>query len=187
MQLWEQQPGEGAKAYEAARIYFQMRAARSLDAVAHELSKSLPLIKRWSRNHSWSQRSFAYDQHMAEVEQSALDEGARREAEQKAAEWNARQERLREKEWAASEALIKRAETMLKWPVEEQRIVENNGQKITIIMPVKWRASDIARLLREASKLGRLATGAETDRHGNIDVSNLSDEELQRVSKTGRL
>lgn len=187
VELWEQQAGESTKAHVAAQIYFRAGATRSLASVAQQLSKSLPLIKRWSRNHHWVERAQAYDQHMAEVEQRALEEEARAQAEQKAAEWIARLDELREKEWRAAQALIRRVETMLKFPIEAQEIKHAAGQQITIVMPVKWRASDMAKLVLAASKLGRLATGAETDRHGSIDVSNLSDEELERVAKTGRL
>lgn len=58
---WERQKGESAQAYEAFSIYLGMGAERSLSAVAQKLSKSLPLIKRWSREKEWQERIRAYD------------------------------------------------------------------------------------------------------------------------------
>lgn len=58
---WERQKGESAQAYEAFFIYLGMGAERSLSAVAKQLSKSLPLIKRWSREKEWQERIRAYD------------------------------------------------------------------------------------------------------------------------------
>lgn len=58
---WERQKGESAQAYEAFSIYLGMGAERSLSAVAKQLSKSLPLIKRWSREKEWQERIRAYD------------------------------------------------------------------------------------------------------------------------------
>ena len=58
---WERQKGESAQAYEAFSIYLGMGAERSLSAVAKQLSKSLPLIKRWSREKEWQERVRAHD------------------------------------------------------------------------------------------------------------------------------
>lgn len=58
---WERQKGESAQAYEAFSIYLNLGAERSLKAVAQQLSKSLPLIKRWSREKEWQERVRAYD------------------------------------------------------------------------------------------------------------------------------
>jgi hypothetical protein len=187
MNSWEQQPGESARAFSAAQIYFHAGPGRSLAQVAQELSKSVQLIKRWSSKHNWVERAAAYDAHMAEVEQSRLEEEVRRQAEEKAAEWNARLDALREREWATSEAIIRRVETMLKFPIEQQEIVNGEKGTVTIIKPIKWTGSDMGKLALAASKLGRLATGAETDRTASVDVGELSNEELERVAKTGRL
>lgn len=46
---WERQKGESAQAYEAFVTYRDMGSERSLQAVSQRLSKSIPLIKRWSR------------------------------------------------------------------------------------------------------------------------------------------
>lgn len=58
---WERQKGESAQAYEAFVTYRDMGSERSLQAVSQRLSKSIPLIKRWSREKKWVERVRAYD------------------------------------------------------------------------------------------------------------------------------
>lgn len=71
--LWERQQGESPQAYEAFAIYRDMGPGRNLRTVAEQLSKSLPLIKRWSREKSWGERCRAYDNHVDEkARQTAL-------------------------------------------------------------------------------------------------------------------
>ncbi len=69
---WERQKGESVQAFEAFVIYRNMGQERSLKAVAQQLSKSLPLIKRWSREKEWQERVRAYD--------NDLDSKARKKA-----------------------------------------------------------------------------------------------------------
>ncbi len=59
--LWEQQPGESAKAFEAFSLYRDMGIERSVRKVAQRLNKSLTLIGRWSSAHNWPERVRAYD------------------------------------------------------------------------------------------------------------------------------
>jgi hypothetical protein len=50
---WERQEGESDKAFEAFRCYLEMGPKRSIVAVAQRLSKSIPMIKRWSKRWKW--------------------------------------------------------------------------------------------------------------------------------------
>lgn len=59
--VWEQQKDESAQAFEAFVLYRDMGAERSLEAVAQKLSKSISLIKRWSREKNWVERVRAYE------------------------------------------------------------------------------------------------------------------------------
>ncbi len=59
MYLWEQQQNETAKAYEAARAYFEIGANRSIAAVAQKYSKSIALLMRWSAKHNWVNREMS--------------------------------------------------------------------------------------------------------------------------------
>ena len=58
---WEQQPGEGAKAFEAFAAYRDMGADRSVRKVAQALDKSRTLIGKWSSTYNWPERARAYD------------------------------------------------------------------------------------------------------------------------------
>jgi hypothetical protein len=50
---WERQEGESDKAFDAFRVYLEAGPKRSLKAVSQRLSKSLPLLKRWSVRWKW--------------------------------------------------------------------------------------------------------------------------------------
>ena len=56
----EQQEGESDQAFRAFRVYFEMGEKRSLMLVAQRVSKSLPLMKRWSRRWKWPSRIREY-------------------------------------------------------------------------------------------------------------------------------
>ncbi|MGE5551503.1 MAG: hypothetical protein ACM3ZC_13405 [Bacteroidota bacterium] len=68
---WEQQQGETAKAFAAFSAYRDMGAERSLSKVSHVLSKSKPLLQRWSSTYSWVERVEAWDRFTARQEQEA--------------------------------------------------------------------------------------------------------------------
>lgn len=48
--------------YEARTLYMTMGEKRSLEAVSQKLSKSLPLIKRWSSEDKWTELAAQHDQ-----------------------------------------------------------------------------------------------------------------------------
>jgi hypothetical protein len=143
--LFEQQPRESNKAFAAFSLYLNMGPQRSLDAVARQLAKSLPLIKRWSARWDWAERVAAHAAHLAIVEREALEAVARG----KAAQWEQREQQLRETEWSMHERAIAAAKRGLEAYMKRQEVYAN--------------LADIARMLEIASKLGRLATGLGTD------------------------
>tara|TARA_B100000949_G_scaffold128601_2_gene113425 strand:- start:3908 stop:4483 length:576 start_codon:yes stop_codon:yes gene_type:complete len=53
---WERQFNESRKAFDAFCIYRDMGPTRSAQKVARELSKSEPLIRRWSAKWNWVER-----------------------------------------------------------------------------------------------------------------------------------
>lgn len=75
-QLWEQQAGETKKAFAAFCIYRDLGDERSTQKVATQLSKSLPLIKRWSSAYEWVNRVDAWDRHLR-AQADARDEQRR--------------------------------------------------------------------------------------------------------------
>lgn len=145
-ELFEQQPKESAKAFEAFLVYLNMGPGRSLAAVGEKLGKSEGLIERWSRRFGWKERVQAHAAHLAIVEREATEALARG----KAAEWLKRQQDLREREWALHEKCMAAAERALGVFMEREKVFATLG--------------DIARIVEVASKMGRLASGLATDK-----------------------
>ena len=145
---FEKQPRESAKAFAAFSLYLSLGAERSTAAVAKELAKSEQLVRRWSAKFGWTDRVAAHGAHLAIVEREAVEAAARG----KAAEWESREQKLRETEWAMHEAAIAAAKKGLAAYMEKDKVYAN--------------LADIARMLEIASKLGRLATGLGTDGEG---------------------
>ncbi len=122
---WERQPKESAPAYEAFSIYRDMGAERSLQAVATRLSKSLPLMKRWSRAWSWGERVRQYE------------DSLQREAQAKAYQ-------------KAVNSLAEMQTRHIKTAVLMQKIAV---QALDALDPATLTPQDIARLIKEGSKL----------------------------------
>ena len=102
-------------------------------------------MRRWSAKFGWTERVAAYGTHLAIVEREAVEASARG----KAAEWESREQKLRETEWAMHERAIAAAKRGLDAYMAREKVYAN--------------LADIARMLEIASKLGRLATGLGTD------------------------
>ena len=142
---FEQQPRESAKAFAAFSLYLSLGSERSTAAVAKKLAKSEQLVRRWSAKFGWTDRVAAHGAHLAVVEREAIEAIAR----SKAAEWEKREQQLKETEWAMHERAIEAAKRGLDEFMKREKIYAN--------------LADIARMLEIASKLGRLATGLGTD------------------------
>ena len=143
--MFEQQPRESDKAFAAFSLYLSLGPERSTAAVAKKLAKSEQLVRRWSAKFGWTERVTAYSTHLAVIEREAIEATARG----KAAEWESREQKLRETEWAMHERAIAAAKRGLDAYMEREKVYAN--------------LADIARMLEIASKLGRLATGLGTD------------------------
>ena len=146
--IFEKQPRESAKAFAAFSLYLSQGAERSTREVGKQLGKSEGLIERWAAKFDWRSRVAAHAAHLAIVEREAIEAAARG----KAAEWASREQKLRETEWAMHEAAIAAAKKGLAAYMEREKVYAN--------------LADIARMLEIASKLGRLATGLDTDGDG---------------------
>ncbi len=138
---FEQQPRESEKAFAAFSLYLSLGPERSIAEVAQKLSKSAQLVKRWSAKYDWQSRLAAHGAHLAMVEREAMEAAARG----KAAEWEKREQELREEEWELHREAIGAAKRGLAAFMAREKVYAN--------------LSDIARMLEIASKLGRLATG----------------------------
>ena len=146
--MFEKQPRESEKAFAAFSLYLSLGPQRGLREVARKLDKSLTVVGDWSKKFDWPARVAAHSAHLAIVEREAIEAAARG----KAAEWESREQKLRETEWQMHEAAIAAAKKGLAAYMEREKVYAN--------------LADIARMLEIASKLGRLATGLGTDGDG---------------------
>jgi hypothetical protein len=140
-QIFEQQPNESAKAFEAFSEYLSMGVQRSTQAVAKKCGKTPRLIERWCSKYKWVDRVNAYTKEMCAMKQRLKEEFLReialaeteREKAQSEAEWKSRCRALR----LANEA-------MDRWEANAGKYGSLEG---------------IARLLELASVLGRRSVG----------------------------
>jgi hypothetical protein len=154
MNIWEQQKKESAKAYEAFKTYLELGASRSLEMVSQKLGKSKTICDRWSRTHQWVKRALAYDQHIAAIQEKAIEKEAVREA----IDWHRERARIRSEALENGKLLIDKARQMLKFPIA-QTVIEDGR---TIIKPARWSMADAAKFVETADKLQRLAAEMET-------------------------
>ena len=145
-QLFEQQPKESARAFEAFSVYLNLGPGRSLAAVGQKLGKSKGLVERWSAKFDWPGRVLAQGAYLAAVEREATEALVRG----KSAEWLKRQRTLRETEWEMHEKCIGAAKKAFDAFMSREKVYAN--------------LADISRMLEIASKLGRLASGLATDK-----------------------
>lgn len=100
----------------------------------------------------WRERAEAWD--LAELE-------IRRQQEEQ--RWRERRIEQKDKEWAAAQGLLEKANQMMQALRVARTVVEDEGRTI-IIEPVDWGPSDLARFLDLFSKLGRLSAEMETEK-----------------------
>lgn len=156
-------PGETAQAYEAAKLYFELAADRSLEAVGQKLGKSKVLMERWSRQWRWVERAKAYDRH---IEESREDNLQRQRAED-AERWIQRDRQLREEFYQTGEQFVAKA------------------RKLLSAFPDKGQASlsGIAQIMSTGAELQRLAVGIHPGSTplDNLDLDLLSREDLIKL------
>lgn len=171
MTTTDRMPGESAVAYAAFKTYCQLGATRSLPKVRQELSKSLTLLKRWSKRWHWQTRSALWDNQQSHTEQSATEQAELELARVRAA----RREMIQERSWAAAQKLIDKAMAMLEFPVGRQEKTETqDGKEVTIVaMPGDWKFGDAAAMLKTADGLARLSLGMAT---GKQEISGPDDK-----------
>lgn len=154
--FWERQPGESAQAFDAFRIYRDLGPdGRSTAKVAQACGKNVSLINRWSSRNLWQARVAAYDAEQDRIRTAAAARAVAEEAER----WERQRQRQREDEIAVRDKLFDRVNRILAWPIQETRTEDGK----TIIKPAKWRLRDAAEMAEAASKIGRRATGMDTE------------------------
>lgn len=135
---WEQQPGEGAKAFQAFNEYMLMGTERSHAKVANELGKSTTMISRWSSTWKWSERVAAWD-----AEQERLLRQEQLEAIKK----------MRKRHAIAAAKMVTLASLGMDGHLKEHKAAIALGKNYTLPL------GEIARLMAEGTKIERLSRG----------------------------
>lgn len=107
---FERLPGESAKAFAAFMVYLKLGPERSNTKTSRKHRKAIALINTWSSKWQWVERAAAFDEHFAKIEQAALEERARQDAEK----WAIRLNRHRERRFQIGTMMLDRAEQLLK-------------------------------------------------------------------------
>ena len=175
---WQRQKGESAQAYEAAKLYFELRAERSLAAVRQKLGKSKALIERWSRRWNWPERARDYDEHADEFREDELQKSRAKEAQI----WIERDRELRERFFQLGEVIVAKAERMVREFPERSitRHESHEGKAVTINVRPNHTLQGLAQILGVGAELQRLAVGIHPGSTplDNLDLDGLSRDEL---------
>ncbi len=148
-------PEESAEAFEAFAIYRDMGVGRNVRAVAAELAKSEPLIKRWCSQHDWVRRCHSYDLEVDRRKRLV----ALRDI-----------EKMRKRQIAAAQTMQDLALIELEKKIKQAKKKQKKGLVDT---------RDIVKLMEAGAKLERLNRGEP----GEI-VQNNSDEQMDLSSLT---
>lgn len=177
------QRGESAEAYEAARLYFEMAANRSQEAVAQKLSKSRQLLGRWSTKWNWAERAAAYDQHLHDERERDLQ----RERALQAQRWIERDEQLREEFYQAGKEIVAKARKMIsEFPERDVTRKENkDGKEIYLTIKTKHSLSGLSQLISIGAELQRLAVGINPGSSplDGMDLSQFSSDDLAALKE----
>ncbi len=164
-QLWERQPGESAKAYNAFRLYRDAMEKRTLAKVAQTLGCSSTNVERWARRWAWTQRTYEYDLVQEEEwrQQAARDRIA-----------------MRRRQIALGQAL----QSVAAYGLREWQ------DKIEQKLPLAMRPDEIATLMKLGNELETKGHGDE--KHGGrytkiiVSLGTLSDEKFEESLKAGK-
>ncbi len=199
--IWYRLKGEPMVAYRYFKQYLAMPTPRSMPRLAKHLRMHQNTFLQYSSRFKWIERAEAYDNQQTTKELEKMR--VQRELADK--KWAERRDEQRETEWNIAQELIEKVKLMLQVPLMKQTMtdyivnIENEEidpevlegidkdsvvivKKVIINEPVDWSAIDISRFFDIASKMARLATGMATEHKKlRIDVSSLTDEELERL------
>ena len=177
------EPGESAQAYEAAKLYFEMAANRSLEAVAQKLNKSRSLLGRWSQRWQWVERAADYDRHVEEQRERELQQARATEAQK----WMERDSALRERFYKLGEMILEKTERMIReFPERDvMRTESRDGQTVKLIIKTQHSLSGLAQMLGTGAELQRLAVGIQPGSSplDALDMDQLSTEDIQALAE----
>ena len=164
--VYTRRTGESQKAFAAYCEYRDMGAERSLANVGQKIGKKKANLERWSSRWDWVARSAAYDADLAAKEKAAKDFALKAEAEK----WAKRKLELLEQDWQEAEALGKRLDQMMTFPLQtverKQTRTSEDGKTIinnyTTIKPAGWTYREVINGLALVWRMRRVAVGLTT-------------------------
>lgn len=165
---FERRENESEEAFEAFAAYRDMGDKRSLAIVAQQLHKSKTLMGRWSSDHEWQKRCYAYDSWCAEQRREALR-----------AEHVERGRKQAEALDAAIKVLAEPALQVAKM-IEEERMTVSDEVPAHLLLSLVERTSKVLPSLIQASRLVNGMSTANLDVHSNGtgDVAGKSNDEI---------
>lgn len=180
MRAFEREDGESGKAYAAFCVYRDLGVERSLQKAAkmyYGHTGNVRQVQRWSKRFDWVARSQAWDDFREMIEREAVEKHLKA----RAGDHAHREVALREKALEVREAAMEQAVKMLRWPLTEQRVVNEgeDGEEVTyVFMPAKWSKATAVSLYGMA--LGN-ATPELVDDALLQNFDELTEEELQSL------
>jgi hypothetical protein len=132
---WERREGESKEAYAAFEEYYKLDAdERSIDAAYQKRNKSgrtNGTWRDWSSRNEWVKRAEAYDAHMAEVRQKAIEKAVTK--------WEDRKQKLRleqiEREMRQAEKIDKKIDELLALSVVKRKATDPKTGDPIVFMP----------------------------------------------------
>lgn len=171
--LWDRQPGETSKAFEAFRAYLLLGAGRTIPLAAGQVGKSTAHLQAWSTRNHWLDRSVAYDNHLA----SAADAARNKVRAADAATWEKRKLATLARAFALSETLFAKVEAMLAMPLTTRKT--EDGGKTIHIHPARWSIRDAATIAKVALEMAATSTGEALADREDFDPATATPEECK--------
>lgn len=169
---WERQPGEGQKAYARFSIYLEMGPlARSLRAVARQVSIGLGMIERLSTRWQWV---FRVEQH------DGFQERQRREVLRR------EQDEMLRRHANLALLVLQKVVARLRGGKDRSLTPEGVQQEVPVsaMHPDELSAGDVARWADVAVRIERLARGLPTEHAeitGRVSTGHETDDLARRV------
>jgi len=146
--------GESSRAFEAYKLYRDLGAGRSLDAVAEQVygekaRSSKRSLSRWSARFRWVERARARDDYVDSIKRNAIEDHQRELGQRLAERGQALQEKILEVRELAAEQALK----MLKYPLTEEVVCreDENGDTTIILRPAGWNKNTARSMFAIAS------------------------------------
>lgn len=149
-QVWDRQPGESHRAFEAFRAFLTMGPSRQVLKAASAVGKARQQLTVWADRWSWNERATAYDTHLAAVEDEARQKARAAEI----AKWERRRLEHLDRAYLSGQKLYQAAETLLK------HAIVTSGDE-TVVMG-RWTLATIGDFYRKACELSGVAIDAAT-------------------------